>query len=54
MAKLNEETIEIKISELLRDSEDTNPILDADTLQSLVAVIEQLVGERRVVEINIK
>ena len=54
MAKLNEETIEIKISELLRDTDDTNSILDADTLGQLLAVIEELVGEKRVVEVNVK
>lgn len=54
MAKLNEETLEIKISEILRDNEDTTHIVDSDTLQSLIAVIEQLVGEKRLVEINIK
>ena len=54
MAKLNEETIEIKVSELLRDNDDATPILDADTLGQLIAVIEELVGAKRIVEINIK
>jgi len=54
MAQINQETIEIKISELLKDTDSVSPILDTDTLEQLLAVIEQLVGEKRLVEVNIK
>jgi hypothetical protein len=54
MAKLNEDIIEIKVSELVKDDAPTAVILDADLLAQLLEVIEQLVGEKRLVEINIK
>jgi len=54
MAKLNEDIIEIKVSELVKDDAPTAVILDADLLTQLLEVIEQLVGEKRLVEINIK
>ena len=54
MAKLNSETIEIKISELVRDDVPTAGIINDETLLELLAVIEQLVGEKRLVEVNIK
>jgi hypothetical protein len=54
MAKLNQETIEIKISEMLRDSDSVELILDADTLEQLIAVIEQLVGDKKLVEVTYK
>lgn len=54
MAKLNSETIEIKISELVRDDFPTAAIINDETLAELLAVIEQLVGEKRLVEVNIK
>jgi hypothetical protein len=54
MAKLNSDTIEIKVSELVRDDATTAVILDAELIAQLVEVIEQLVGDKRLVEINIK
>jgi hypothetical protein len=54
MAKLNEDIIEIKVSELVKDDTPPTVILDADLLAQLLEVIEQLVGEKRLVEINIK
>ena len=54
MAKLNEQVIEIKISELLKDSDDLSDIIDTDLLTQLVEVIEQLVGEKRLVEVSLK
>ena len=54
MAKLNSDTIEIKVSELVKDDEPTAVILDADLVTQLVEIIEQLVGDKRLVEINRK
>ena len=54
MAKLNSETIEIKVSELVRDDATTAEILDAELITQLLEVIEQLVGDKRLVEVNIK
>jgi hypothetical protein len=51
MAKLNEEMIVIKISELLKDSDETAPILDAEMCVSLEAVIQELAGAGKLVEI---
>lgn len=51
MAKINEDAIVIKISELLRDDQPTAVILDGDVLEQLQAVIQELVGANRLVEI---
>lgn len=51
MAKLNEEKITIKISEMLKDDQPTNIMLDTDTVEQLIAVLQELVGERRLVEL---
>lgn len=51
MAKLNEEKIEIKISELVPDREEPTTVLENDLLDQLQEVIQQLVGEKRLVEI---
>ena len=54
MAKLNSDTIEIKVSELIKDDETAKDILDAEVVAQLVEIIEQLVGDKRLVEVNIK
>lgn len=51
MAKLNEDTVIIKVSELLRDDQPNNVILDAELLVQLEEVIHQLVGDKCIVEI---
>lgn len=52
MAKLQEEVIVIKLSKLLRDTDDTNtPILDSDGTVGLEAVVSELVGAGVLVEI---
>jgi len=53
MAKLNSETIEIKVSELVRDTDPATVILDIEKIAQLVEVIEQLVGDKRLVEVNL-
>ena len=54
MAKLNSDTIEIKVSELIKDDAPAVEILDAEILAQLIEIIEQLVGDKRLVEVNIK
>lgn len=52
MAKIQEEIIVIKVSRLLRDSEQANAqILGADSVASLEAVIQELAGTNALVEI---
>ena len=53
MAKLNQDKITITISEMVRNDEPTSVILDADVLEQLLAVVQELVGEKRLVEIDI-
>lgn len=47
MAKLHEEILVIKISTLLPDSADMTPIMDAENIQALTLVIEQMSGDNR-------
>lgn len=54
MAKLNEETVKIKISELLKDTDQVAVILDTEILEQLLAVLQELVGDRRLVEVIIE
>lgn len=52
MAKLQEEIVVIKLSKLLRDSDDTSaPILDSENTAGLEAVVAELVGTGVLVEI---
>lgn len=54
MATVNTDTIEIKVSELLRDEQPAAVILDAEVLTQLVDIIQELVGDKRLVEVSIK
>ena len=52
MAKIQEEIIVIKVSRLLRDSEQSaTQILGTDSVASLEAVIQELAGTNALVEI---
>ena len=51
MAKLNEQMLVIKVSELLRDNQEANEILNADIIGQLEQVIAELAGAGKVVEI---
>lgn len=51
MAKINELNLVVKISELLRDDDEFTPIMDAETLSQLVAVIQELSGNKALVEV---
>jgi hypothetical protein len=51
MAKLHEEIIVVKISKLLKDTEQSAPIMSTETVASLEAVIQELAGQNVLVEI---
>lgn len=51
MAKMNEEMVVLKVSELLRDDVDETGLLDEEMLEALQAVIQDLVGDDKLVEI---
>ena len=53
MAKLQEEVIVIKVSKLLKDNETGIEILNADTVASLEAVVQELAGANTLVEIQV-
>ena len=48
MAKLNEEVIVIKISEMLKDSDPIQPLLPPDILSNIEQVIAELTGRTNV------
>lgn len=52
MAKINESIIVVKVSELVKDSDEARPPLDAETIKQLEAVIAELTGGRAMVEIE--
>lgn len=51
MAKLNEQMFVIKVSELLRDNQEAKPPLDAEIMAQLEAVIGELAGPGKIVEL---
>jgi hypothetical protein len=52
MAKLNQDKITITISEMVRDHQPTAVILDAEVMEQLLAVIQELVGSHRLIEVE--
>lgn len=52
MAKIQEEIIVIKVSQLVRDGAESPPRVTADITAALVQVVEELVGSGAVVEIE--
>jgi hypothetical protein len=52
MAKIQEKVLVIKLSKLLKDSDQEVAILDADTVQQLYAVIQELAGPGTLVEMD--
>lgn len=52
MAKINESVMVIKVSELVADSAEPQPLLDQETVEQLQAVIAELVGGNALVEIE--
>lgn len=53
MAKLQEQVLVLKLSRLLKDSEAETPLLHDPDLQSLEQVVQELAGEKTLVEIQI-
>ena len=53
MAKLQEEVLVVKVSKLLKDSETEQAILNAETVTSLEAVVQELAGANTLVEIQV-
>lgn len=51
MAKLNETIFVVKVSELLRDDQEAQAVFDEDTLVQIQAVLEELAGAGKLVEI---
>ena len=51
MAKLNETIFVVKVSELLRDDQEAQSVFDDDTLTQIQAVLEELAGAGKLVEI---
>ena len=51
MAKIQEEIIVVKISKLLKDADQSTPIMGPDAVVSLEAVIQELAGANIMVEI---
>lgn len=52
MAKLHEEVLVIKVSKLLKDSDQPSTILNNETVSSLEAVVQELAGANTLVEIQ--
>ena len=52
MAKIQEESIVITVSKLVKNDEPTRDIVDIDTLVALASVAEELLGQSVVVEVN--
>ena len=53
MAKIQEEIIVIKVSKLLKDSEQGSPIMGAEAVASLEAVIQELAGANTLIELAV-
>lgn len=51
MAKIHEETIQIKLSKLVKDSEKTAAIVTDDLIENLSQVVEQLAPEGIIAEV---
>ena len=52
MAKIQEEVIVIRVSQLVREGAESTPRVTEDVTQALVQVAEELVGAGAVVEID--
>lgn len=52
MAKIQEEVITIRLSKLIKNSDDTAQLTNKDFSANLEAIIQELVGETVVVEIE--
>ena len=51
MAKLNEDMVVIKVSELVKDSDEQRKIMNPDIVSTIEAAVQELVGPGKLVEI---
>ena len=51
MAKLNEDMVVIKVSELLKDSDEQRKIMNPEIVSTIEAAVKELVGPGKLVEI---
>ena len=51
MAKLNEDMVVIKVSELLKDSDEQRKIMNQEIVSTIEAAVQELVGPGKLVEI---
>tara|TARA_B100001057_G_scaffold364681_1_gene367598 strand:- start:4204 stop:4380 length:177 start_codon:yes stop_codon:yes gene_type:complete len=51
MAKLNEDMVVIKVSELLKDTDEQRKIMNPDIVNTIEAAVQELVGPGKLVEI---
>ncbi len=51
MAKMNEDMVIIKVSELLKDSDEGGKILNHEIVSTIEAAVQELVGAEKLVEI---
>jgi hypothetical protein len=51
MAKINEDMVVIKVSELLKDDAQVDPIMNDEVLSGLEAIVAELVGAGKLIEI---
>ena len=51
MAKMNEDMVIIKVSELLKDSDKGGKILNHEIVSTIEAAVQELVGSGKLVEI---
>jgi hypothetical protein len=52
MAKINEQTLVITVSQLVKDGANITPLLSADVVSQLEAVVAELAGTGTLVEIK--
>jgi len=52
MAKINESVVVIKVSELVKDNEESRPALSAEAIAQLEAVVKELATGNALVEIE--
>lgn len=52
MAKIHEEIVVIKLSKLVKDTDDTNTLINDDIIVNLEAVAQELVGTGVIVEVE--
>ena len=52
MAKINEQTLTIKLSQLLRDSDPTAEILKDEDLAMLLEALKSMVGDAVLIELD--